>query len=314
MKYGLPYQGSKSKLAEAIVSELPAAEHFYDVFAGGCAITHAAMLSGKFKHVHANDITRTPEVFEAATRRLYEQESRWISHDEFFRLRRVEPLVSVLYSFGNDLRTYAYSSDVEPYKKALHMAVFFGDMSGISEMFPEVQEACSAALDGVDMYTERRHAIRRAVQACIGKSNVTSETARRCSLLSRLVNAERLDRINGIAETLARCNVELDVTALDYRSLSFEQDAVVYCDPPYFGTKTYIAPFDTNAFHNWVSVQGNVYISEYTMPLDRFVQVAAWDRSSKMNAGHHVKVVEKLYTTSSSTGLSLYGAAQNSIW
>ena len=30
-KYGLPYQGSKSKLAERIVALLPPATHLYDV-------------------------------------------------------------------------------------------------------------------------------------------------------------------------------------------------------------------------------------------------------------------------------------------
>lgn len=41
MRYGLPYQGSKNKIAEWVISNLPKAEHFYDLFAGGCAVTHA---------------------------------------------------------------------------------------------------------------------------------------------------------------------------------------------------------------------------------------------------------------------------------
>ena len=48
-KFGLPYKGSKSKLAEWVLEHLPSAEHLYDVFAGGCAVTHAALLSDKFK-------------------------------------------------------------------------------------------------------------------------------------------------------------------------------------------------------------------------------------------------------------------------
>ena len=55
-RYGLPYQGSKNAIAKWIIDQLPAAEHFYDLFAGGCAVTHAAIESGKYKHVHANDI------------------------------------------------------------------------------------------------------------------------------------------------------------------------------------------------------------------------------------------------------------------
>lgn len=41
-KYGMPYQGSKSRIAEEIIGMLPAGGVFYDLFAGGCAITHAA--------------------------------------------------------------------------------------------------------------------------------------------------------------------------------------------------------------------------------------------------------------------------------
>lgn len=35
MTYGMPYKGSKSRIAEAIISRLPPAKHFYDVFGGG---------------------------------------------------------------------------------------------------------------------------------------------------------------------------------------------------------------------------------------------------------------------------------------
>ena len=49
MNYGLPYVGSKNKIAKTIIDFLPPADHFYDLFAGGCAITHAAILSNKYK-------------------------------------------------------------------------------------------------------------------------------------------------------------------------------------------------------------------------------------------------------------------------
>ncbi|MBQ2336255.1 MAG: DNA adenine methylase, partial [Victivallales bacterium] len=41
MLYGLPYMGSKSDIAKQIVDILPAADTLVDLFAGGCAITHA---------------------------------------------------------------------------------------------------------------------------------------------------------------------------------------------------------------------------------------------------------------------------------
>ena len=55
-KYGLPYQGSKSKIAEKLGAMLPNADVFIDLFAGGCAMTDWALQSGKYKQVIANEI------------------------------------------------------------------------------------------------------------------------------------------------------------------------------------------------------------------------------------------------------------------
>lgn len=123
-KYGLPYQGSKSKLAEWVLAHLPSAEHLYDVFAGGCAVTHAALLSGKFKEVHANDITDSVTLFEDALNGRYENESRWISREDFFRLKDSDPYVRIVWSFGNNQRCYLYSKEIEPYKKAVHEMLY----------------------------------------------------------------------------------------------------------------------------------------------------------------------------------------------
>lgn len=56
MNYGLPYKGSKSRIAPWVIDNLPPAETFVDLFAGGCAMTYAAMLSGNYTNFIANDI------------------------------------------------------------------------------------------------------------------------------------------------------------------------------------------------------------------------------------------------------------------
>ena len=52
MRYGLPYMGSKNKIAEWVVSHFPEKKHFYDLFAGGCAVTHCAMLKRKWTYTN----------------------------------------------------------------------------------------------------------------------------------------------------------------------------------------------------------------------------------------------------------------------
>lgn len=123
MNYGLPYMGSKSKIAEWVVSNLPSADIWIEPFAGGCAVTHAAILSGKYKHFIINDITDSTKTFIYAIKGGFKNENRWISREDFFRLKDTDPYVRICFSFGNDQRTYCYG-DIEPYKRAFHYAVF----------------------------------------------------------------------------------------------------------------------------------------------------------------------------------------------
>lgn len=58
MTYGLPYKGSKSKIAEWVVAHIPKAPVLVDIFAGGCAVTHAALLSGKAEYQRRSFLSR----------------------------------------------------------------------------------------------------------------------------------------------------------------------------------------------------------------------------------------------------------------
>ncbi len=130
MKYGLPYKGSKNKLAERIVRLLPKRTHLVDLFCGGCAVSHAAMVMKKYDHIHINDLNwMCPTLFIDALSGKYNNETRWISREDFFRLRDTDPYVVVVWSFGNNLRDYLYSQEIEPLKKAIHYAMFFSDYS-----------------------------------------------------------------------------------------------------------------------------------------------------------------------------------------
>ncbi len=105
----MPYKGSKSKIAEQILNVLPDAEWFVDLFGGGGAMTHCAALSLKYKYVLYNEIE--PLIykgFKMAVNGEFKNESRWISREDFFKLKDVEPYVAICYSFGNDCKTYCY--------------------------------------------------------------------------------------------------------------------------------------------------------------------------------------------------------------
>lgn len=129
MSYGLPYKGSKNSIAKWVISNLPASHTFVDLFAGGCAVTHAAILSGKFGRFIANDITEYPQVFRDAIDGKYRNECRWISREDFFRLKDIDPYVRLCWSFGNGMRSYLYNPEAERFKKHLH-AIFFAKTPG----------------------------------------------------------------------------------------------------------------------------------------------------------------------------------------
>ena len=130
MNYGLPYMGSKSKIVKHIVPLFPSADNFVDLFAGGGAVTHYAMTTAKYKHFVFNDINPLmPKAFEMALNGEFENEKRWISREEFFRLRDTDPYAALCFSFGNNLSTYMYNEEIEPIKEAYHYALFFGDYS-----------------------------------------------------------------------------------------------------------------------------------------------------------------------------------------
>ena len=113
-RYGVPYMGSKNDIAEQIIEIVPQARNFYDLFAGGCAVTHAAMLSGKFRNIIANDLQGMGvQLFIDSIAGKYANETRWISRDDFVSKKDTDPYIALCWSFGNDMQTYMYSVEIE---------------------------------------------------------------------------------------------------------------------------------------------------------------------------------------------------------
>lgn len=82
---GAPYQGSKGQIATRVVDALPSGKRFVDLFSGGGAVTHAAMLSGKYEGYRMNDINPAgQELFLAGMRGDYrDYQPRELTAEEF---------------------------------------------------------------------------------------------------------------------------------------------------------------------------------------------------------------------------------------
>ena len=136
MNYGLPYMGSKNALAAKIVELLPRATHLYDLFCGGSAVTHAAMLSDKWQVVHNNDLNAgMVQLFSEAVAGKYHDEKRWIDRETFFANCDKDAYIGSVWSFGNNNnKGYLYSAEITPWKHAYWAAVVWHDLSEFNEM------------------------------------------------------------------------------------------------------------------------------------------------------------------------------------
>ena len=311
MNYGLPYQGSKNRIAKRLVEALPAAPVLYDVFCGGCAVTHAAMLSGKYRHFVVNDRRGwLPDAFRKAINGGYAHEVRWISREDFERLKSTDAYAAMCFSFGNDCRSYMYARGLEPYKRALHYAIFWRDFAPWRELCPETADTLAAGLAPIEGRKQRRvqagKFIVGSLKAQLAAGTLTpdilqkpiyrqiKDTPHRLQCLQSLESLERLQSLESLPDTLT-------VYSMDYREMRFDEPGIIYCDPPYKDTadksKDYAdTSFDAEAFYSWCERQAlPVYISEYQMPEDRFVCIAEWDKVTRMAAKTTSYVTERLW-------------------
>lgn len=315
MNFGLPYKGSKNLLAQRILDCIPSASVFVDLFCGGCAVSHAALLSGRFARVVVNDIEGdVSRLFVAAVNGQYKGESRWISREDFFRLKESDPYVRYCWSFGNNGRDYIYSEDVEPYKRALHYAVVFGDFAELRRLCPLVSDAAEKALAGLASREARRIEVGRAIvrrlkqvgkpedlknNPLFGRILLRDGGVVRKESLGSLESLERLQRLERLQslECLGRLQ-SLERLEMDYRDVQLPDGCVVYCDPPYAGTDGYglhKSAFDHEAFWNWArKCERLLFISEYSAPVD-FVPIEAVPHRSRISSTTKKSVTERLF-------------------
>ena len=155
MRYGVPYQGSKNQICDWLIEHLPSGDVFVDLFAGGCAVTHAALLSGKYNRIIVNDIGDAPELFLNAVAGKYANEKRWISREDFHALKYKDPYINLCWSFGNNRSDYLYAVEVEPWKKALHYARVFGDKSLLRDIGIESDGSTADVIKHHDEYKDK---------------------------------------------------------------------------------------------------------------------------------------------------------------
>lgn len=296
-RFGVSYMGSKNKIVKALIPQLPSAKYFVELFAGGCAMTHGAMLSGKYEQFIANDISDAPSLFQRAIKGEFRDEKRWISRDDFFALKDKEPYIRYCWSFGNRGATYLYSKEIEPYKKAFWELAVFKNPEPLKEFGFNVDKFLDLSTSYERRIAFRQHLAKmpfvdkKGSHFCYKPSEKYKgfNNNTRLHLLESLQSLESLQNLQSLER--------LEFYQKDYKKVELPNpsECVIYCDPPYINSEGYHkqtlkngkTSFNHGEFYDYVESLARrgykVFISEYEMPSDRFKSVFSVAKRQQLN-------------------------------
>ena len=282
-RYGIPYRGSKSRIAERIVSCFPEGNRFLDAMCGGGAILHCVAESGKFESVAGMEIDPQMAmvlsyVMHGCLDRSHDEKAllEWLPSEEFHRIKSVigipEGIRTILYSFATNRQDYLYSRDKEPIMRLVH------------------EMACS------DDIEERMATMRKLAPFLKAGS------------LDKILRFDIVTRLRSMFETsermrTAKQNVEVSVktgSALDVPMEFYDGFDCIYFDPPYKNTRPYRNErFDFDAFDLLLSrLQESgktVFVSELREPVNGYSVVGRWELNHSVNKDSSHRVTELLW-------------------
>lgn len=286
MRYGLPYKGSKNQIAKWIIEQLPEAPVFIDLFAGGCAVTHAALLSGKYERVIANDINGMPIIFKNAINGDFDGYATVPDRNGF--MLSDDAVLKMLFSYGCDHHSYLWGGRYEALKVPASRMISAPSMYERRAHYREFIRALQKYIDDVIRDSDARLQRLQELES--------QERLQSLEWLQGLQNMERLQQMEGLQNS-----ERLQVMVGDYRNINLPAGAVVYADPPYRGgiANNYgcseAEGFDFNALDDWLAeVDTPVYVSEFTAPRG-CVCIAERERACNYTGAANRTVIERLF-------------------
>jgi len=276
--YGLPYLGSKNKIAKEILAVLPSANNFYDLFAGGCAMTHAAIANNvgifpSYNSFYINDILNSPMLFKNAINGKYENETRWISRECFFANLH-DPYIRWCWSFSNGGRSYRHSFKMEPIQQAFHYIMLFNQWDYFYKLHDYEHLDILLRKHG---YLKGNKAFLDEYKNLIGKNPTRLKHNKVIKVLTKkprnvigLRSLEALERVKSLKCEVLKGNLhKMNFSNSDYKHVKIKENSIVYCDIPYkVESPTYILKrknkFNHKEFWEWAESQDfPIFVSEY---------------------------------------------------
>ena len=275
MSWGIGYRGSKSRIAGDIVTHFPLMKNLYDLFGGGCAVTHCAMTKNIVRNYYYNDlntdIVNLVKYVFSDEFKFKECQDKWISREDFFRLKDKEPWIRYVWSFGNTGNEYLYGREIENDKRILHNLCQLPRPEEFEKKYNVKWEIPFHE----DYKENKKHALK-----LIGEKKYGLEQLQHLERLQRLEQLERLQHL----QRLERLE-HLHISNASYSEIFINSNSVVYCDIPYKDTYHVgyaEGGFNYEQFYDWCRDVAQddiiVMVSEYNMP-DDFIPI--WEKNIK---------------------------------
>lgn len=260
---GLPYQGSKKKIAKQIIEIIK--QNFgtdtpiYDIFGGGGAITAECLLNDLT--VYYND---TNKMILDCFVKVIDSDFDYLktiicSRDEFNTIyhkntKTVDDYLKLIVnSFGNNRKNYLYNKQISDIKYKLAMKIIerhgvFGGYKSTETYKKEIKKLCKK-------YT-------------LGNTDRLQQT-------ERIQQLEQLSRLQQLDNMTILKQQPTYITNKSYEAFSHIENAILYLDPPYENCAGYdnAKNFNSQLFYDWVvnmSKKNIAIVSSYTISDKRF--------------------------------------------
>lgn len=290
-KLGIPYMGSKRKLASEILSKITQRHNgitdFYDLFGGGGSISFTAIRDYRF-NVHYNELNKhiySLVQYLKDNKELEPKFYEWVTREEFHKqINKTNDeadwysgFVMSCWSFGNSQNSYLYGDEVEFTKRLAHNFLVFGCIDSMSKLGLNIPQI---------LVNKNIHKRRSLFSKHIKEIKKERFDLQNLEALGRIENHERLHHLQ---------NLQISNTSYENVLINPNGNSIIYCDIPYKGTGEYKeGGFNHDAFYQWfANLNYPAYLSEYDSPFEKIEMFA--HRSSLSATNNKKKVFESIF-------------------
>lgn len=305
---GIPYMGSKRKLAPKIVDYIlqhnPSCKYVYDLFGGGGAVSFEFMKRKQIKQVYYNELnTAVCELLrkiqiDGVTPEFYE----WVDRETFHQFKNGNDwkagLIKTCWSFGNNQGSYMFSQEVEEPKRLLHEFIVNNNLDCLEKFNKHFNLNLDVSSINQKTANERRLELQRIMSKQVKDKSalkgfcINEESSIR-AISQQLQSLERLESL----EQLQILDKGLIISNMSYEQVKIETPAdetIIYLDPPYFSTAKYQENLCHKELDNYIkSSPYKIYVSSYEW--EGLCEVLAIEHRNILSATANNKVYEKLF-------------------